>query len=96
MKTFPDCRLISRIATGAYYKADDLNRRMHMDIVSYVCAHRNNVTLRKGIGNTGAICGGLRYAWWAVLLVSSVEMLALATVGWGTMVAKRKGTYAKL
>jgi hypothetical protein len=89
-------RLTFQIATGAYYKADDLNSRMHMDIVSYVCAHRNNVTLRQGIGNTGAVCGGLRYAWWAVLLVASIELLALATVGWGTMVARKKGVYAKV
>lgn len=84
------------IGVGAWYKSDDWNKEMNMDVTSYVCRHRGNQSLHKVLGNMGLLCGALRYAWWAILFGVSIELFSLATLGWGVMVAKRRGAYAMI
>ena len=79
-----------------WYKSDDWNKDMNMDITSYVCRHRNYKAFEKVLDNMNLLCGALRYAWWAVLLASSVELFSLATVGWGVLVARKRGSYAMI
>lgn len=83
-------------AAGIYYKADDLNDRMHLDFISYVCGHKANPLMRQEVGNMRMLCGELRYAWWAVILMGTIEIMSSATVGWGVLAAKKKGTYSKI
>lgn len=83
-------------AAGAYYKADDANDRMHFDFVSYVCFHQGNAMLGRQIGNMHVLCGELRYAWWAVVVMGTVELASSATVGWGMVAARKKGAYSKI
>lgn len=84
------------LGVGVWYKRDDWDEESHMDITSYVCRHQHNEALRHELGNMGALCGGLRYAWWAVLVASSIELLSIATVGWGVLVARKNGAYSKI
>ncbi|KAF2266932.1 hypothetical protein CC78DRAFT_566643 [Lojkania enalia] len=89
------CTILWLVA-GAYYKSDDANDAMHFNLVSYVCRHQNNEALSMQIGNMHVLCGELRYAWWAVLLMGTVELASSATVGWGMLAARKKVSYSKI
>ncbi|KAL1799309.1 hypothetical protein ACET3X_003346 [Alternaria dauci] len=84
------------LGAGVWYKSDDWNRDMNMDITSYVCRHHGYPALRQVLGNMGALCGALRYVWLAVIIASCIELLSIVTVGWGIIVAKKKGVYVKI
>ncbi|KAF4469862.1 hypothetical protein FALBO_3242 [Fusarium albosuccineum] len=82
--------IILWVAVGVWYKVDDLNARKHYDMLSYVCARHKSVKLTSKIGNFGALCSQMRYVWWALVVVASLELIAIGTVVWAIW-AKRRG-----
>ncbi|KAJ3543980.1 hypothetical protein NM208_g3291 [Fusarium decemcellulare] len=88
--------IILWVAVGVWYKVDDLNARKHYDMLSYVCARHKSAKLTSKIGNFGALCSQMRYAWWALVVVASLELIAIGTVVWAMWAKRRGGAYSKL
>ncbi|KAL7940644.1 hypothetical protein V8C42DRAFT_349342 [Trichoderma barbatum] len=88
--------IILWLVAGILYKVDDLNKLKHYDMLSYVCTRTSDETLSRTIGNFSAMCIQMRYAWWAVIAVGLLELIALGTVVWAICAVKRKGIYAEI
>ncbi|KAF2787717.1 hypothetical protein K505DRAFT_257088 [Melanomma pulvis-pyrius CBS 109.77] len=76
------------LGVGAYYKSDDI-------LVSYTCGLSNATKVSKTV-NMRALCIEMRYAWWIILVLGTLELASAGTVSWAMWAAKRKGTYSRI
>ncbi|KAF2681875.1 hypothetical protein K458DRAFT_433284 [Lentithecium fluviatile CBS 122367] len=83
-------------AVGFYHRFYDLKGNSPSDVMSYVCGNGLHPLIAKRMGDTRIMCQEMRYAWWAVLLVTAIEVGVVATVGWGVMATSKKGKYVRV
>ncbi|KAH7108984.1 hypothetical protein B0J13DRAFT_534855 [Dactylonectria estremocensis] len=88
--------IILWLGVGTWYKIGDMNAKKHYDMLSYVCTRHRDSNLTKKVADFGVLCSGMRYSWWAVVAVASLELIAIGTVAWGVWASGRRGAYSKI
>ncbi|KAM5347383.1 hypothetical protein ACJ41O_010388 [Fusarium nematophilum] len=84
------------VVVGIWYKMDDMNSKKHYDMLSYICTRHQGSELASKVGNFGALCLHMRYAWWALVAVAALELIAIGTVVWAIWAMRRAAAYSKL
>jgi hypothetical protein len=84
-------------AVGLYRRFSSQVHAPHSsDLTTYVCSADLHPLVLQTMGNARVLCQELRFAWWAVLLVVTVEGAVLGTVAWAVVALRRRGRYARV